>query len=183
MHMRDERVAQSRPMYLKHTSQKHWAMPVGLAAATIVALTLIIWGVLHVSHRQKWPAQSLVAAAHSASYPLYYPTELPKGFSPIIETPKVSTDVVIYSLTYDGNKKLLISAVPRPSGVQFSDFYDRILSNKTNVLNSAGTAVVGTANNQPIGSLVTAKTWVTMNAPRGIDTQRLQALVASLKEL
>jgi hypothetical protein len=181
--MQEERTAQYRPALKKRTSYNYKALVLGLAVAAVLAIALIIWGTLGLIHRQKWPDPVLVSAAHSAYYPIYYPTELPKGFSPTIETPKVSADVFIYSLSYDGNKKLFVSAIPRPSGVQFSDFYNRVLSNKTSVLNPAGTAVIGTANNQPIGSLVTTKTWVTVNAPKGIDTQRLQALVASLKQL
>jgi hypothetical protein len=179
--MQDEGMQQYRRTPVKHTSQK--LLLSGIILGSILAIGLIAWGVFNLTHKNNWPDQTLSAAAKDASYPIYYPATLPKGFSPIVGTPQTSADVFIYTLTYDGNKKLFVSAVPRPSGVQFSDFYNRILSNKTNVLNPAGTAVIGTANNQPIGSLVTAKTWVTVNAPKGIDTQRLQALVASLKTL
>jgi hypothetical protein len=181
--MYDEEVLQSRRALERRKSRTYTAMRAGLAVIAALAVTLIVWGLLALTHRQTWPAASLVSAAHSASYPIYYPTKLPNGFSPRIDTPKVSDDVFIYTLTYDGNKKLFVSAIPKPTRVQFDDFYNRILSNKTNVLNPAGTAVVGTANDQPVGSLVTTQTWVTMNAPGGIDTQRLQALVTSLKEL
>lgn len=157
----------------------------GLIAAGVFSVGLIIWGVHNLTHThaQQWPDPVLVSAASGSSYPIYYPSHLPSGFAHTASQPKVSSDLFIYSLTYDGNKKLFVSAIPKPGGVQFNDFYNRVLSNKTNVLNPAGTAVIGTANNQPIGSLVTDKTWVTMNAPKGIDSQRLQALVASLEQL
>lgn len=181
--MHDVEAHQYRPTRSIRTSQNYRLQVTGLVIASLIAIGLIAWGMLTLSHRQQWPDPQLTRAAHSATYPIYYPSTLPKGFEPLSSTPKVSADVFIYTLTYDGNKKLFISAIPRPAGIQFSDFYNRILSNKTNVLNAAGTAVIGNANNQPIGSLVTTKTWVTMNAPKGIDTQRLQALVASLKQL
>jgi hypothetical protein len=155
----------------------------GLVLLALTAISLIIWGIIGLRHHQTWPDPTLVTAAQTSSYPIFYPSSLPHGFTHTVSQPKVSSDVFIYTLTYDGNKKLFVSAVPKPAGVQFNDFYNRILSNKTNVLNPAGTAVIGTANDQPVGSLVTSKTWVTMNAPGGIDTQRLQALVASLKAL
>jgi hypothetical protein len=155
----------------------------GLVLTAIVAISLITWGVFGLSHQKKWPDQTLVAAAKRSSYPIYYPSSLPRGFAHTVSQPKVSSDVFIYSLTYDGDKNLFFSAVPKPTGVIFDDFYNRILSNKTTVLNSAGTAVIGNANNQPIGSLVTSKTWVTVNAPKGIDSERLQTIIASLKAL
>jgi hypothetical protein len=173
-------------VYLLRTTRKQavrLASIAGLVLTTIIAVSLITWGVLGLSHRQKWPDPTLVAAAKNSSYPIYYPSSLPQGFTHTVSPPKVSSDVFIYSLTYDGNKNLFFSAVPKPTGVQFDDFYNRILSNKTSVLSSAGTAVIGNANNQPIGSLVTGKTWVTVNAPKGIDSERLQAIVASLKAL
>lgn len=183
--MQDEGVSQSRPAPFRHMPKRsHPVAFAGLIAAGVLSVGLISWGVIKLAQpKQYWPDTTLVSAAGSSSYPIYYPSSLPHGFAHTVSQPKVSSDVFIYTLTYDGNKKLFVSAVPTPGGVQFNDFYNRILSNKTNVLNPAGTAVIGTANNQPIGSLVTSKTWVTMNAPGGIDSQRLQALVASLKAL
>jgi hypothetical protein len=157
---------------------------IGLTIVSVLAIGLISYGAWGITHqRQKWPDPVLVQAAHSSSYPIYYPATLPKGFSHMVGAPKTSPDVFIYTLVYDGNKKLFVSAIPKPAGVQFSDFYNRILSNKSTVLNNAGTAVIGNANNQPIGSLVTSKTWVTINAPGGIDSARLQTLVSSLRQL
>lgn len=135
------------------------------------------------ANRPIWPDPTLVTAAQSATYPIYYPSQLPQGFSTKVGKISNSNGVFIYVLQYDGNKQLFVSAVPKPAGVQFDDFYNRVLSNKQSVLNPLGTAVIGNANNQPMGSLVTDKTWVTMNTPNGIDTTRLQALVSSLKQL
>ena len=174
-------MSQRRAALKKRTSHK--IQITGLFTAGILAICLISYGVWGIMNRQKWPDPTLVASAQSASYPIYYPSTLPKGFSPVAGTPKTSSDVFIYTLVYDGNKKLFVSAVPKPAGVQFSDFYNRILSNKSTVLNNAGTAVVGNANNQPIGSLVTSKTWVTINAPSGLDSARLTTLVSSLRQL
>jgi len=173
------------PNNLLHTTKQTTRLmqKAGLLLTAFIAISLLTWGIIGLTNHQKWPDPTLVAAAKSNSYPIYYPSSLPRGFIHTISQPKVSSDVFIYSLTYDGNKNLFVSAVPRPTGVQFDDFYTRILRNKVTVLNSAGTAVIGNANNQPIGSLVTAKTWVTVNAPKGIDTQRLQAIVSSLKAL
>lgn len=158
-----------------------WAA--GLTLTAITAISLVTWDTISLKNHAKWPDPTLVAAAKNSSYPIYYPSSLPQGFAHTISPPETTSDVFIYTLTYDGNKKLFVSAVPKPAGVQFDDFYNRILRNKVTVLSSAGTAVVGNANNQPIGSLVSSKTWVTINAPKGIDSQRLQALVSSLKPL
>jgi hypothetical protein len=165
----------------KKTVRALWAA--GLILTAIVAISLVTWGIISLQSHSKWPDPILVTAARSSSYPIFYPSSLPQGFAHTVSPPEVTSDVFIYTLTYDGNKKLFVSAVPKPAGVQFDDFYNRILSNKVAVLNSTGTAVVGNANNQPIGSLVTGKTWVTVNAPKGIDSQRLQALISSLKPL
>jgi hypothetical protein len=175
-----------RVVIVQHAAPKgvsHKQKIAGLLIAGTLGLALIFWGVWTITHRVQWPDPTLTQAASSVGYPIYYPANLPKGFEHTVSPPKVSADVFIYTLVYDGTKKLFVSAVPKPAGVVFSDFYNRVLSNKSTVLNNAGTAVVGNANNQPIGSLVTDKTWVTMNAPQGIDTQRLQTLVASLRRL
>lgn len=163
-----------------HRRRLHIAAIVGGALIVIAGLTGGAWALMH---RSNWPDPQLVAVAKAAAYPIYFPSQLPKGFSDTASSVTNSNGVFIYALTYDGNKKLYVSAVPKPTGVQFDDFYNRILTNKQNVQNTAGTAVIGNANNQPVGSLVTDKTWVTMNAPKGLDTPRLQTLVSSLKQL
>jgi len=151
----------------------------GVAAALALAGT----GVWLYSHRTQWPDPQLVTAAQAASYPIYYPTSLPAGFIYNEGSAKYSANVFIYTFTFDGNKKLFVSTIPKPDGVQFSDFYNRILSNKTEVLSNQGTAVMGNAGGQTIGSLVTDKSWITMNTSASINSDTLKALLSSLKKL
>jgi hypothetical protein len=146
-------------------------------------LTAGVAGFLVLKPRSPWPDPQLTAAKQAVSYPLYYPSPLPKGFSFQKNSTKTSETVTIYTLLYDGNKRMLVSTIPKPAGVQFNDFYNRILTSKQDVVNVAGKGVIGTTNGQLLGSLVTDKSWVTIAAPSGIDTQRMQDVVAALRQL
>lgn len=132
-------------------------------------------------NRQAWPAPEIIAAQQSSSFKLYYPQTLPRGFHFQKGSLKQSSGVVIYELLFDGNKKLFISAIPKPRGVDFNDFYNRILSNESAVLSTQGKAVIGNAGGQTIGSLVSNDSWVTINTQAPIDSQTLQAILSSLK--
>jgi len=140
----------------------------------------IVWKQLN---QQPWPAPEIIAAQQSSSFKLYYPQSLPQGFHFQKGSLKQSSGVVIYELLFDGNKKLFISAVPKPRGVDFNDFYNRILSNESAVLSTQGKAVIGNAGGQTIGSLVSSSSWVTINTQASIASQTLQAILSSLKPI
>jgi hypothetical protein len=159
-----------------------WPRRGATLGAIIIVATGVVFG-LTIAQKAPWPDPQLISAKQSTSWPLYYPETLPKGFKFQKQSVKQSDAVVIYTLLYEKDKKLFVSAVPKPAGVQFSDFYNRVLSNKIAVLSTQGTAVMGSVNHQLVASLVTDKSWITMNAPSGIDTTALQSLLTSLKPL
>jgi hypothetical protein len=155
-----------------------------LVSGGIIVIALLVWGAWAFATRPVWPNPQLITASKTADFPVYYPTTLPSGFSYVKGSAKLSADVFIYALAYDGGKhQLHISVEAKPAGVQFDDFYTRILNNESDVLSSQGKAVIGNAGGQTIGSLVTDKSWVTLNTPSNIDTDTLKALIGSLRKL
>lgn len=159
------------PMYL---------LTAGAAVATAITIVLGVL-LLHSAHGKQMPA-AFTAAKSTVSYPLYYPTPLPKGVSYSKGSLRPSQTVTIYSLLYQG-KKIYVSIEPKPEGVVFDDFYNRILANKADVFSTQGKGTIGTANSQLVGSLVTKDSWVLMNASTSIDDQVMQQLVSSMKPI
>lgn len=136
-----------------------------------------------LTNKTPWPPQELTAIKTRIDYPIYYPAELPKGFSYQEKSMKPSEIATIYSLRYEKDKKLFISNQPKPKEVIFKDFYDRLLKNKADITSNQGKAVTGSVADQSVGSLVTDKTWVIINAPNGISNKDLTDIVSSLKKL
>lgn len=152
-------------------------LTVGIGLAVVIAVTAFML-------RPQWPHQSLVDARRSTSFALFYPSSLPSGFSYVEESLTTADEgVVIYKLQYEGGKHVAISAQKKPTGVDFDDFYNRVLANKADVVSTYGKAVVGQVNGAPLGSLVTDDVWVLVNCPSGIDGTTLSQLMTSLKPL
>jgi hypothetical protein len=164
-------------------TQKHrsWKWPI--LGSIFLILTGGVLVILMFTNKEPWPAADLLHAKSRIDYPLYYPTELPKGFSYKKNSIKISEIATIYTLTYEKDKKLFISNQPKPKEVIFKDFYDRLLKNKADVTSNQGKAVTGIVADQSVGSLVTDKTWVILNAPNDIKGQDLTDIVSSLSKL
>ena len=154
-----------------------------LLACLAVAIILIAGGGWLLARHAKWPDPQLATTARASSYPIFYPSRLPQGFSRKVQSIQDAGAVFTYALQYDGNRKLFISAIPRPAKASFADFYNRLLSNPTVVPNTDGTAVIGNLDHQLVGMLGTTKSWVTVNAPDGIDADRMHMIVADLKQI
>lgn len=173
-----------RPLPLRWNALSRQRQIAALTCCLVVIGAIVIGIVIWFSKsRTIWPDKTLAIAAQSASYPVYYPATLPNGFSYKAGSATYSANVFIYILSFNGTNKLFISAVPKPANVQFNDFYNRILSNKVDVLSTQGKAVIGNADGQTIGSLVTNKSWVTLNTKSSIDSTTLKNILSSLKPL
>lgn len=118
----------------------------------------------------------------NSSLPFLYPKNTTKELRFDRQSLRTSDQLVTYTLQYK-DTKLTINIQPKPTGVIFDDFYDRILKNKAEVFNPQGKAVIGIANDKTIGSLVTDKEWVLVNAPLDIDPTVMNKLVGSLQPL
>ena len=149
----------------------------------LLGVGALVFGGVKIAHSKPWPSKELLSAKSKVAYPLYYPAELPEGYSYMEGSLKPSEIATIYSIEYDKDKKLFISNQPKPKEVVFKDFYDRLLKNKADISSSQGKAVTGVIADQPVGSLVNDKTWVIINAPKGIDGQDLTTLVSKLEKL
>ncbi len=124
--------------------------------------------------------EQLSTAQQTIGFPLYYPEHLPKGTTYQVDSVKTSAQLVVYTLKTDHNVALHISIEPKPKNVIFSDFYTRVLQNRTDLFSSQGKATLGTAGGQAVGSLVTDKVWVIINAPSTTDGSVMTQVVASL---
>lgn len=114
---------------------------------------------------------------------IYVPSSLPQGFSYTRQAPSQTDKILTYYLSFDAGKRLSISDRPRPKDINFDDFYRQNLNNRLSVPSSQGQAVIGNANNQAVGSLLTNQVWVIVSSSLQLDNTRLTQLVSGLKPL
>jgi hypothetical protein len=160
--------------------KSRWGVKLAVGLAVFLLAGGIVWW--YMGSQASRPDPELLDAKSQASFTLYYPRGLDK-ISYSKGSMKAKKDLVIFSMTYDGGKKLYISQQPKPKNVVFDDFYKRVLNNKVDVFSSQGKAVMGAAGGQTLGSLVTDKVWVMANTKEAIDGQLMQQLISSLAPL
>lgn len=151
------------------------------SAITVSTITLVASSVLILQH-----ARSRVAipenVVKSVNFPVYYPKHMPKNVAYVKDSEKISPNVLLYTLDNNG-VKIHVSVQPKPAGVVFEDFYNRVLKNKADIFSNQGKGVIGTAQGSTIGSLVTDKVWVLINTSSTVDGQTFSQIVTSLAKL
>lgn len=111
-------------------------------------------------------------------FPLYYPTELPAGFSLDKNSFTKTNKVVTYVVTYEDDKKLIFNIQARPTNFDFDGFQSKGKKLKS----SLGDAYIGSLGQNTVVSIATSETWVFIGVPSPIDTSALEVILQHLEE-
>lgn len=150
-----------------------------LAAAGL--LIVVMGAFLFTNHPAKTHAGPFPSSISSAqiTIPVYYPSNLPVGYK-ITGYKVVKQDTLNYAVTNTNNDSFYVDIQPIPPNYDFAAFNKRF-SNPISYETSIGTAMVGLMNNQLIGSIQTAKSWVLINSTALKATADLQTITKALK--
>lgn len=100
----------------------------------------------------------------SVSLPVYYPQNLPVGFTVDEKSYSVSGEVVSFHAVNDSGDKILFTVQPRPSTFDYQTFYQKGLAGTVQFSTPAGQAAIGRAQDRLVGNLVTDVSWVLIGA-------------------
>jgi hypothetical protein len=129
----------------------------------------------------KRPADPIPASTRAAAlFPLYYPARYPKGYSLDKASFQYVNQVVTFTLT-SSSAKIFISEQATPQGFDFDNFNQQLLANPKGILTPYGKAVIGTAQDSKVTSLVIGKTWVLMSTNPNASDKTLEDLADHLK--
>ncbi len=138
---------------------------------TILVGILIWW---RISNRPFFPATI------KASYPLYYPTKVPKDFT-LDKSKFLSTkDSVIYSFKSKSGQVITISQQAKPGNFDLAKFGAQNLTAPTQFLTPFGTVAVGKFQNGAAAVVLTSQTLVFINAPKG-NIEQVSQVAGHLK--
>jgi hypothetical protein len=127
------------------------------------------------------PPTEIMTAKQHTDLTLYYPQPLPENFKYQKGSLVSSHAYANYTLAYSKNVRLSVGIQPKPTGLAFEDFYNRILKNKADVFSRQGKAVIGQADGKTIGSLVANDVWVLVNTSSPIDGQAMTQIMNNLR--
>lgn len=133
------------------------------------------------------PQATIVPASirQQASFPIFYPDpqKLPGGYSLDKTSFSGNAQAVVYSVTYDTNKKIAFTVQQKPSDSELKAFYANQIPLRQEVKVPAGTAVIGVLNNQTLVSLPTeTNAWLLITAPLDINQEQLQEVIKAIKQ-
>jgi hypothetical protein len=121
------------------------------------------------------------AAARLVSIPVYYPQNLPAGYTYNNDAKTIQANILYFSITGPGNQTFYVTQQSIPPNFDFSTFNEKFL-NPDNFSSDAGSVIAGPVGGNLIGSVQTDKnTWIIINSPGTNSQTELETVVRSLE--
>lgn len=156
-----------------------------LGAALLAVVLIVLVLLTKRSESKKTDNQVAGSSTSSASAPtttiaVYYPKNLPKGFSYDNNLQTLKTDVYYFSVTGPKKEVYYITQQPLAPSFDFASFNKKMSSPDT-FTTDAGTATAGSIGTNMLASLRTNKnTWVIINTAPTVKLTELESVARSL---
>ena len=173
---------EKRPVSRKPKSNRSIKKPLFIITVLLVALGLSAGGFTFYESKQSKSDKTNVLgqATQSVTIPLYYPKNLPNGYTDNNDSLAIKQNVFYSSVTGPNNTKFYITQQPIPDNFNFVDFSKKFLNPDT-FSSDAGQVVAGQVGSNTIGSIKTNKnTWILINS---IGTNSLDGLEVAARSL
>jgi hypothetical protein len=135
-----------------------------------------IWWFLLKSNTPKQPAFQQKLSALNVSFPLYYPTSLPGGYSFNDGSISSASGVVLFTAKNNTGKQISFTEQQKPANYDFSN-----LSGTTEINTPLGKGYIEDFDVRTTGSLVGIKTWIIVNTSSPIGSESMQQILNSLQ--
>ncbi len=120
--------------------------------------------------------------ATQATYQLYVPSNLPKGYAYDNDSPYFSEGVFGYTVTGPNSEKIFITQQARPKDFDFEQFYLSHFFKRYEQLTEAGKTTFGEINfRSKVFSIEAGDTWIFANGDLSLSNQAMEDVARSLK--
>lgn len=119
------------------------------------------------------------------TFPVYYPNPdtLPTGYVLDKDSFSATNEVVLYSVNYDTDKKIVFTLQKKPATDELDIFYKNQIPLRTEIEVPLGKLAIGMLNNQRFLSLPTkTDVWLIITAPMEAEQGALLELAKNLKQ-
>ncbi len=124
------------------------------------------------------------AEVKQLGFDIYYPSQklLPRGYTLDKRSFVITNKVLIYSVSYGNNNKIIFSDQLKPTNTQIQSFYTKYLPLNTTLQTNAGLATIGAINLRSVVSVPTnSNAWIIAAAPGSINPQTLSKVAESIE--
>jgi hypothetical protein len=129
-----------------------------VGAGCIVAFLILL--------RPSMPKQ-ITRLASNVTFPIYYPHNLPPGYSLDASTVSSTNNAALFSVinTTTGSR-IVVSEQPKPSDIDFNSFYHDEYRRYESLTTPAGDGVIGDAGDSYLANITGDKTWIIVKGPQ-----------------
>jgi hypothetical protein len=180
----EQELAKANPHTAKPASNKRRGLRSRLSKTSVIVVSLTILsaamaGTAYAIHKKyAIPSAPLPKTLIKAtSFPLYYPSLTPEGYTYLQDSVSTDAGVVFYKLK-NANKEILIIQQPRPN----TDMNLTTAVDLKPIDTPQGKAYVGKNNASPIAILPTKETLINITGSPDVPADVINALVRSLRQ-
>lgn len=148
----------------------------------IIIIILAAVGGYYLYKQLSTPSPIPKSITSSVSFPIYYPSELPKGYKLNTESFNTNGRVVTYYFSNNAGQNISISQQAVPANFDFDNFNKKRILGSKEILTPVGKATIGQSSERNVASVITDKTWILVSAPSDTTAAQLETIVKSLKE-
>ena len=154
-------------------SKKQFFAGLGFA----LALAALAAGGTYVYNLMRRVPDPVPASIRQAvNFPVYYPAQLPMGAYIDKKSFSESQGVVVFTVVYDTNKRLVFTEQAPPPDYD----YQSLQGDAKKMSSSIGDAYAGALGNNTAVTIHNDKAWVIIGIPSEIDTSKLQTILNGL---
>ena len=146
------------------------------AGGVAIIILLIGAGLFFRMNADRYPLPS--AVVKNASFPLYYPSPMPKTYAYQKGSGKLQNSVVFYELASGGNVVNVSEQAVPPHPPDITH-----LTGFKNLTTFAGNAAIGTSDNQPVAIILSDTTLITISGHRNVPNDVVSNFAKSMSSL
>jgi hypothetical protein len=136
------------------------------------------WAYPKYVHKNPFPAD----IRSKATIALFYPSKLPAGYTINSNSIHLDSGVLTYAAT-NGDKRIVFTTQPAPTGFDFQAFIQKYLKNIQPVSTTYGQGFIGQSQDRSLGSMVSGNSWFILSTNNAqISQDNLRLIISNLKK-
>lgn len=147
---------------------------------SVASIVIVICGILGFLFWRVITPDPMVtefrAAQTSATFPLYYPKNLPGGYTFEVGSLHISSDLAVFKIAGPQGQSVIVTEQAKPEHFDFNT-----LSGTEEFATPIGSAYIEDFEIRTTGSIVGKKTWVIINSQPPIGSAVMRLIINSLQ--
>lgn len=153
-----------------------------LIFSCILFILIAFFGVYYFIKNKNSTNVTSVLSVQNNNIPLYFPTDLPNGYSVDEQSISKAPDVSTYTISTPKSEKIFVSIQAKPIESVLEKFHTEQLGLPETIVTQIGNIVIGQVRGRYTASITPEKSWIIVTAPLSTDYVELQELVSSFEK-